>query len=399
MPQLSTRGAASARGFGFAGIKLGDPPVNTAAPTITGSYLVNGTLYLTNNGTWTGATTYSYEWRRNGSPISGATSSTYVVTASDIGAVLTCAVVARGVKTKPGTAISNPTTIIPSLGIGDSYQGGYVAAQYSLAGNGVADYWLVVAPKSTGESNQYWGLGDKWVDYGANSWSDGVANSNVTNTSQFPATYFCKTRTIGGYTDWYSPATYELLAAFFNLKPYSNLNSVWNDGANLYSVPTRNFNTTSTIPLQTNATDFKNTGANYFIGTLYWTSAQYSPSGPSAAVIDFYQSRVNAVSKQGDLGYVRAFRRVAVATPTLTTAPVLTGSAVVGGTLSCSQGAWGNSPTSYTYQWLRNGIVISGATGTSYTLPASAAGTTISCRVTATNASGNAFSSPSIAVP
>jgi hypothetical protein len=46
--------------------------------------------------------------------------------------------------------------------------------------------------------------------------------------------------------------------------------------------------------------------------------------------------------------------------------PVITGTAAIGNTLFASTGTWSNSPTAYTYQWKRDGVNISGATGTSY---------------------------------
>ena len=38
--------------------------------------------------------------------------------------------------------------------------------------------------------------------------------------------------------------------------------------------------------------------------------------------------------------------------------------------LTCSQGSWLHEPTYLLYQWMRNGTVISGQTGTTYTLQA-----------------------------
>lgn len=83
-------------------------------------------------------------------------------------------------------------------------------------------------------------------------------------------------------------------------------------------------------------------------------------------------------------------------------APVITGAAVVGSTLTASTGTWSNSPTDYTYQWLRCNDLgasctpISGATANSYTVSAddaadaSDAGRTLVVAVRATNTSGSA---------
>lgn len=87
-------------------------------------------------------------------------------------------------------------------------------------------------------------------------------------------------------------------------------------------------------------------------------------------------------------------------TPASTAAPALTGKAILGQTLSCSQGTWSHEPTYLTYQWLRNGTVISGQTGTTYTLQTADLGNSITCSVTAGNGAGAAsVTSNAVAVP
>jgi hypothetical protein len=65
--------------------------------------------------------------------------------------------------------------------------------------------------------------------------------------------------------------------------------------------------------------------------------------------------------------------------------PAITGTKTVGQTLTCSSGTWSKSPT-YAYQWLRDGVPISGATASTRVLAAPDAGALMSCTVTATNA-------------
>jgi hypothetical protein len=86
--------------------------------------------------------------------------------------------------------------------------------------------------------------------------------------------------------------------------------------------------------------------------------------------------------------------------PANTASPTITfssGSAYPAGanqSLSASTGTWTNNPTSYTYQWEYKTIIsgsfssIAGATSSSYSIPASMAGTAIRVAVTATNARG-----------
>jgi hypothetical protein len=81
--------------------------------------------------------------------------------------------------------------------------------------------------------------------------------------------------------------------------------------------------------------------------------------------------------------------------------PQISGSAIEGQTLTATTGTWANSPTSFTFQWLRcpasggqpdgsDCAPIAFATSSAYTLSSSDVGFTIRVRVTATNADGSA---------
>jgi hypothetical protein len=73
----------------------GVSPVNLSPPVISGIGLVGETLSST-LGTWSGTSpiSYSYQWKRNGSPILGAISSTYLLVAADADTNITCTVTA-----------------------------------------------------------------------------------------------------------------------------------------------------------------------------------------------------------------------------------------------------------------------------------------------------------------
>lgn len=76
--------------------------------------------------------------------------------------------------------------------------------------------------------------------------------------------------------------------------------------------------------------------------------------------------------------------------PVNTVAPVISGTATEGQTLTSTQGTWSPAGTSYAYQWKRDGANISGATSTTYVLVTADVGALITCTVTATNADGSA---------
>jgi hypothetical protein len=75
--------------------------------------------------------------------------------------------------------------------------------------------------------------------------------------------------------------------------------------------------------------------------------------------------------------------------PSNTALPVISGTAQQGQVLTCSTGAWTNTPSGFAYQWYRNGTLILGATNLSRTLSADDVGLTLTCRVTASNAGGS----------
>jgi hypothetical protein len=92
--------------------------------------------------------------------------------------------------------------------------------------------------------------------------------------------------------------------------------------------------------------------------------------------------------------------------PINSVAPVISGTAQSGQTLSSTTGTWVGVVDSYSYQWQRGAGAsysnISGATGSTYTVSSGDKGYLLRCRVTATNVSGNsdpASSNASALVP
>lgn len=79
-----------------------------------------------------------------------------------------------------------------------------------------------------------------------------------------------------------------------------------------------------------------------------------------------------------------------MAIPANTVVPAITGTVTVGSVLTTDNGTWDNVPTSYTYQWLRDGVAISGATASTYRLLMADVAAVIVSQVTATNGDGSA---------
>ena len=194
------------------------------------------------------------------------------------------------------------------LVIGSAYEGGFFAGQISTAGNGIADYNLVVGPISTAESTA---LDWKTSNTGGDPTSviDGPTNSSTMNSATYPTAQFCEGLTIGGFSDWYMPAKNELEVCYYNLKPRTPTSQA-SSGINANAVPARASNYTAGNPAQTSATAFKE-GGTQALSFVYWSSTQFSATEGSFQT--FYNGGQYGYTKFTGSGFkVRAIRRVAV---------------------------------------------------------------------------------------
>ena len=201
--------------------------------------------------------------------------------------------------------------------IGEAFGGGYFAGYISHTADGNPTHALIVAPRATGATGTSYTLTTNlaWktvatTTAGTTSPFDGAANTAAMVTAgiaDHPAANFCVNLSIGGFTDWYLPARYELDIAYFNLKPSTAANStIW--GINIYSVPRRDINNTTTYPAQTALTAF-NTTAEAFVAAPHFSSTQFS--APFAWNFPFSDGLQANPSKTSG-GRVRAFRRIAL---------------------------------------------------------------------------------------
>jgi len=213
--------------------------------------------------------------------------------------------------------------------IGEPFGGGYFAGYISHTADGSATHALIVAPRATGATGTGYTLTTnlKWADETvavpassalteANSEFDGKVNTdlmmslianNTYSAGAFPAAQFCADLSIGGFTDWYLPARFELDIAYFNLKPSTGANSTsW--GTNDYSVPKRTANNTLTYPQQTYVTAF-NTSTEAFVDDNHWSSTEDNANGSWR--LNFFNGAQFRTIKTGIIR-VRAFRKLAL---------------------------------------------------------------------------------------
>ena len=195
--------------------------------------------------------------------------------------------------------------------IGDPFEGGYYAGLISHTANGVATHALIVAPAATGYnggSALQWKI-NQTSSSGTSSEYDGAANTaNMANASH-PAANYCAGLSIGGYSDWYLPARYELEIAYYNLKPTADSNATAY-GTNPYSVPRRNSNYTAGNPAQTSLAAFQAGGNEAIIATVTWSSTD---SGASHAWFLHFAYGISLGDQtKNSYFYVRAFRKLAL---------------------------------------------------------------------------------------
>lgn len=97
-------------------------PFNTVLPAITG-FLGDGETLIVSNGTWVGAAAYTYQWRRDGVNISGATSATYEQAALDVGAAIDAVVTAYNgggnTSATAPAAVYDPGVLFQGAEVGD----------------------------------------------------------------------------------------------------------------------------------------------------------------------------------------------------------------------------------------------------------------------------------------
>jgi hypothetical protein len=195
----------------------------------------------------------------------------------------------------------------PPPAIGAAYGGGFFAGQISTAGNGIADYNLVIGPVASAQSQLQWKTTDTSTA-GTSSVIDGPANSAAMNDASHPAAQFCEGRTIGGFSDWYMPAKNELEICYFSFKPDTSSN-VTSSGANVNAVPARASNYTSGTPARTSVVAYQMGNAQAFDTGQYWSSTQQSSTNGWVQL--FFDGDQYGFQK-GLYRRVRAVRRVAV---------------------------------------------------------------------------------------
>jgi hypothetical protein len=112
-----------------------------------------------------------------------------------------------------------------------------------------------------------------------------------------------------------------------------------------------------------------------------------------AGIVDLWRNDLKIGAAMGRLHHA------VIATtppPTVVTAPYAEQSVDL---LTCTMGTWTNEPSSYAYQWQRDGVNIPAGSSAQYLVTAADVGHSCTCIVTATNAAGSASSTSNAVSP
>ena len=209
--------------------------------------------------------------------------------------------------------------------IGEAFGGGFYAGNIVEGGT---EYYIIVAPKSSGESSsKKFKTSQTAAPIATKTLNNGPAASSSMNSADYPAAQFCEGLTIGGFSDWYLPARDELELCYRNLKPTTAANSTGDRSKSSITYPegndlladtmgvNRNSNPTgaaytSGTPSQTSVTAFITGGTEAFASPgNYWCSSEFSDTDAWRQASNGFQGGIT--NKDNSL-YVRAVRRVPV---------------------------------------------------------------------------------------
>jgi hypothetical protein len=338
-------------------------PVNTGAPSVTGS-AVQGQQLTGHNGSWSNEpTSFGYQWQRcdasggKCAELSTAKEQNYTPGPLDVGSTLRLAVTASNAGGPSEPAISPQTPVITQAAqtFGKTTVGGSITGlatnrkrvnRYTLATAGsVTKLSIYLLP--SGKAGQQLLKGIIYADgSGAPTTLLGVSEQLTFKSTNAP-----------GWYDLTFPAPVKLAAGNYWI------GIITGDTQDI-----TNFRYDSV------------TGARSFNNNTY-TSGPSNPFG--ATTTDNIQASLYAT-----------YSSVSVSPPVDETVPTITGTPQQGQTLTEHNGTWSHEPTGYAYQWLQCDALgtgcmpILGAKAQTYAPTGADAGHTIAVQETASNAGG-----------
>ena len=366
-----------------------------AAEASVGSVVIDGTaqvgqtLTAAVTGVSPAGATLAYQWLRNGAAISGATASTYLVATTDASTNLTVAATATysqgGVTYAPASATSAPVvpTPQPAVTIG------------TVTITGTAQVGQTLTAAVTGVSPAGATLAYQWLRNGAAitgatasiylvATADASTNLTVTVTATYPGYITASTTSAPVY-----PVTEPLLESSIGFIAISGTAQV---GQTLTAVVLDVSPAGATITykwLRNGAAITGATASTYKVVTAdVGTSLQLSVTATYPGYYSAYACSEPVIP-------------VAASQPAVSIGSVtITGTAEVGRTLTATVTGLSPAGATLTYQWYWGGVIISGATSSTYLVTMADVDTILLVRVTATYLNyGTAYGTSEPVVP
>ncbi len=404
-------------GHQIGGIAVGGPPANTAAPAISGYVQQDHTL-IEDHGSWlNGVSSYSYRWQRCNSTgggcssIAGATHSTYGLKSADIGHTIRVQETASNASGASETVTSAHTSKVlplPPINVDPPTISANVSSLFTV-GLGLTEAHGVWNGSPTSYTYQ-WELCNSagascTAISGASTQTFTLTSADVGGTLRVQET----ATNAGGASQ---PATSVQTPVVLPLPPVNvTVPSIAGDlyvtagaGQTLSAVPGTWTNNPTSVSYQWILCSVGGSNCEAILGA---TSSTYTLiAGQQGDAIELQETATNSGGTSlaatshisGEIGTFSP--EVGPYAPTNSLAPVITGTATPGQTLTASAGAWEGSPTlTYTYTWqvctsptactLLTPDTTTASSAT-YTIPSSEGGDTVEVYVGATN--GVAFS-------
>jgi hypothetical protein len=334
-------------------------------PTITGTVAVGATVTAV-TGVWLPApVSLSYQWKRAGVVIAGATNASYAVTGTDFGKTLTVDVTGVKAGYQSVTKSSVPTSSVLGAALTASPVPTITGVvQVGATLTAAAGVWLP-APVSVSYQWKRAGLAIEGATSSSYVLTAVDAGKTITvEVTGVKAGYVSVTKA--------SSATVVVASAVFTTVPVPIVSGVSTVGRTL----------SATAGVQVPAADsvsyvWKRAGV-VIAGA---TSSSYVLTAVDAGKTITVET---TAVKAGYVSVTKASSATAVVVSPLTATPVptITGTVAVGATLTAVTGVWAPAVNPFAYQWKRAGVVIAGATNSSYVLTAADLGKTITVDVT-----------------
>lgn len=362
----------------------GTLPQITVLPVISGVLQVGQTLMST-TGTWTNnPRMFTYQWNRLGVAIPGATSSSYLLVSADVGFTLTVTVSALNSLGRGLPATSLPTTAII----------GFIPVNTALPTiSGTAQVGQTLTASNGSWTNIPTNFVYQWNRGGAAI--SGATPSNYVPVAADVGTLLSVSVIATNASGQSLPATSGSTSSVTDIIPTNSIVPTISGTAQVGQALTSSNGTWTHNP----------TSYSY-----QWKSAGVNATGPgatsnsyTAVVADIGNTLTVSVTAINSGGSSTAATSAATASviaagaiPTNSVIPSVSGTAQVGQTLTTTNGTWTNSPTGFSYQWKR-GAVLVGTNISTYVVAVADLGATITCSVTASNASGSSVPATSAA--